>query len=67
MDLILKLEVLTLKNNDLDLKDKTTKDILKMLFDKSELNIDYEKEFFKNRENNDERDDLGIFWENNAK
>ena len=46
MDLILKLEVLTLKNNDLDLKDKTTKDILKMLVDKSELNIDYEKDFF---------------------
>ena len=46
IDLILKLEVLTLKNNDLDLKDKKTKDILKMLFDKSELNIDYEKDIF---------------------
>jgi len=46
MDLILKLEVLTLKNNDLDLKDKATKDILKILFYKSELNIDYEKDIF---------------------
>ena len=46
IDLILKLEVLTLKNNYLDLKDKTTKDFLKMLLHKSELKFDYENEDF---------------------
>ena len=51
-ELIIKLDVLTLKNNSLDLKDKITYDILHYLIQDDNLNIDYvEKDLQENGEN----------------
>ena len=50
IELNLKLTALTLKNNNLDLKDKTTEDILKMLIglnESGEINLDYESKDFE--------------------
>ena len=41
------LEFLTLKNNCLDLKDKTTNDILHILLEYENLFMDYEKKDFE--------------------
>ena len=56
VDLIIKFQALTLKNNYLDLKDKTTKEILEELIhldEEKKTTVDYEKKDLDGTNNND--------------
>ena len=59
------LNCLTLKNNNLDLKDKTTKDILEKIINIKEIAMDYEKKDLESPENNSEDSGVTRDSENN--
>ena len=56
---------MTLKNNNLDLKDKTTKDILEKIINIKEIAMDYEKKDLESPENNSEDSGVTRDSENN--
>ena len=66
--LIFELNTLSLKKNNLDLKDRTTKDILEMLLNTYGLNIDYEKKdlYEDDKENGERNSNYELFEEDDS-